>query len=598
MSMLLFANTIHKAIRTTAEKHTEVQPLAYADDITLLGKPRKLAEAYRTLTEELQKVGCRCNPSKSQVLHRQNIESQCDELSADIGAQQKQRVIILGVPISVTHATGATGTASFSKWLDNFKHACTMVKNYAVKDAHGAMQLLFYSIQAKPGFIMQTSNTMSTASLAAFVDNQIQRVLTAIMQVDSNHLSHEDWNTLKTRSRLRIKNGGAGIRPWIDQRVIAYLSNFVNASHKHHSFSTEMYDNIKKYVLAPYGPVRNAMEALRKVKAFATLPEDIRKLINIPTKPEQLIGEDCDNPERNLDTSWRHDTTEQLFEAYNLAFKSEFCDESHPKAQQNHTAMLEKNLPAAGNWILASQQVKLFRLKTDDFAFTMRRWMELPLKFERKDFSTARMCPCGKAVVTCHHLLNCTKYSQFVIRHDTVRDTLKVTCEDYRYRVLVEQRVDDNADLRMDLICEDNANGDHLSVDVQVSTPATADHPRFVSEDSLAFWESKAIAIKNARYKHLVEDGSYWDTTFRIFLMSARGGISGLSHKLLKRLTPQKELRSCGLTYTQYHETLLNMAVIRRTAEQSRWIIQRSRKKSPLISQMGSTEAATTHNDQ
>ena len=116
-----------------------------------------------------------------------------------------------------------------------------------------------------------------------------------------------------------------------------------------------MYDNIKRYVLAPYGPVRNAMEALRKVKAFAILPHDVRKLINIPTKPQQLIGED--NPERNLDTSWRHDTTEQLFEAYNLAFKTEYCDESHPEAQQNHTAMLEKNLQAAGNnWILASQR--------------------------------------------------------------------------------------------------------------------------------------------------------------------------------------------------------------------------------------------------
>eukprot|EP00049_Salpingoeca_infusionum_P016822 m.349503 g.349503 ORF g.349503 m.349503 type:complete len:576 (-) comp16151_c1_seq4:1680-3407(-) len=349
MSMLLFATTIRDAIKTTAEKHPQVQPLAFADDISLIGEPQHVENAFKTLKEELAKLGCKCNPAKSQVLVRAGLHDQCTALASRVGATHSAKITVLGVPIT---GDNSLWTDTFVKWFEEFDASCTHVEEYAKQDSQGAMHMLIQSLQAKPAFIMETTDCHKTTLLAQKVDKRLLKVLAHIAEVKLPTLSTEQKRNLHDIARVPIKGGGVGFRPWQDQRTIAYLSSFVKASDNTHLFTSAINTDIEQFALKSNGPVTHAVQQLQEVAAFNNLNEEQRKRVLRPTNAKQVIGKETDEEmeDYNLTQRWRKEITHRLFEAYEIAYHNEHPGQhASTETLRNYAKLLEKTLWQAAN---------------------------------------------------------------------------------------------------------------------------------------------------------------------------------------------------------------------------------------------------------
>eukprot|EP00049_Salpingoeca_infusionum_P016839 m.349887 g.349887 ORF g.349887 m.349887 type:complete len:1245 (-) comp16155_c1_seq6:884-4618(-) len=380
MSMVLFTMTIHPAIKHTADKFPQIQPLSFADDINLVGETQDLKNAYEHLRDQLLKVGCRCNPNKTQLLERSNNQDLTKKLAQDLGAEHTRTVTVLGVPITGEPQQHAS---EYIPWFQQFVKACAMVEAYSKEDSQGAMHMLTQSVQAKPAFIMETSDTQSTKQLAQQIDEELLRLLYEIAGGDTDYqkLNPERRTEILAKARMPVDRGGVGLRPWSDQRIVAYLSNYVKASHNAQVFSNAVYECIKKYALKQHGPVNMAVQAMKQIKAFTNLSQANGKAVSIPRNQAQVIGEDHDHPNDNLPLDWRQKITDHLFQSYYIQYKQKYCsDSTNEEALHKHAKLLEQNLMAAGKWINASRSVALFRFKTEDYAYALRQRLGMKLQ--------------------------------------------------------------------------------------------------------------------------------------------------------------------------------------------------------------------------
>lgn len=270
MSMLLFTVAISKAIKTTAQFHPTVRPLAFADDINLIGKPADLKKAHATLTTELAKVGCRCSPVKSKLLLKPQCKTECETLASELQAELQTSVKVLGVPIAPTKLAAN----AFDNWKEKFLKDCQAVKDFAATNTQGALKLLIMCIQTQPGFIMQTTPTEETKALADFVDDNIMSTLAYCLDEDLSSLAAEAQEEFTRRARMMIKDGGMGMRPWKHVRLLAYLSNIVKARDSRETFTNKIYDDIAKFARQPNGPAHQAVEELKTVPEFETMNQD------------------------------------------------------------------------------------------------------------------------------------------------------------------------------------------------------------------------------------------------------------------------------------------------------------------------------------
>lgn len=106
LSSLLFALAIQPVYEALVTKHVGVHASAILDDVTLVGTPDELVEAYDTLTREALKIGLQIQPGKCQFIY---FHDQLSPLPSTVHSFMQshqipyyhEAAIILGAPIGI-----------------------------------------------------------------------------------------------------------------------------------------------------------------------------------------------------------------------------------------------------------------------------------------------------------------------------------------------------------------------------------------------------------------------------------------------------------------------------------------------------------------
>ena len=568
MSMVLFALSIRDALKETARAFPTIQPLAYADDVTLTGDIDQLEPAFNKLKDELKKVGCRCNPAKSSVLERHMSKQRCAALAQAIQAKPLPVLKVLGVPIG---SKVQLQNSSFDDFKKDLNTTSIAIESYAGTDAQGAMQLLLTCMQHKPSFIMETAAPSNSNIVVHDTDRILNKLLAQIAGVNFDSLSVQSRARFTARARLAIEDGGVGLRPWKDQRHVAYLATYIKAVQSTDAYANDVYKDIIAFATKPGSPAAQALEAFKNTDAFNCLTEEELQQLRIPSSVRELLGiegDDVDLDDQHHDSSssstnetWRKKTAKKLFKSYALYFRRKYCKvvQGSEREAWRFTHLLENSLPAGGHWIKPDLSIPLLRLHSGQYAYALRQRLELPIT---TGASAHKKCYCGN-LLSYSHLLNCREVGYFTPRHDCVKQRLvQLLRQDGKYQVFTELSVDNQSGDAMDIVCLDNNQEHDTSIDVTITSPKMAT----ATQKDLSKWEADAFARKNARYKTRMEASDTWQTRFFTFLMTPRGGMSPKSLNLLHRMIGPGTHHS-GMSKKKYAEAVLNVAVMRFTSE-------------------------------
>src|SRR5580658_115355 len=108
LSSLLFALTVHPVYQAVVTNHPSVQATAIHDDVTLVGPPDDLVQAYRTVVEQAKTINLHVQPHKCQLVYFHNETEPLSSLVTNFIrnhriSYQDEAAVILGAPIGTNH---------------------------------------------------------------------------------------------------------------------------------------------------------------------------------------------------------------------------------------------------------------------------------------------------------------------------------------------------------------------------------------------------------------------------------------------------------------------------------------------------------------
>jgi hypothetical protein len=392
---MLFAIGIASSLKRVAEKFTDVQILAYLDDVFVFGDPGRILECFESLSKELEASNLFFNKLKCKLLVYNEPPSprMCRGVSV-----VRDGLRVLGVPIGTSSFVQSilrdlyqtyVGTV---KYLDNFNSAESFV-------------LLKSSINARPVHTLRGLHPEFTKSEAIRFDKEIDLALGRVV--------FPGPQVRLSPASLHVKNlsaefGGLGMRGMSIISEAAYVSS----------------------LLAALGYIKSKLPKVYRFRSFARLNAgDLRKChLNHEdgSQSADLLSPFEEMPREELPT--QRFICREIDKARFNSLVTELKGSRNPAWVHWLISSATKGI---SSWLyIASKPVPGLEVKPEAFLDSLKTRLLIPPTFSSSN--AVRICGgCRSPVSDSLHALSCRAMSGMVTkRHDKIVDHIMKYCKE------------------------------------------------------------------------------------------------------------------------------------------------------------------------
>ncbi|MGV8142625.1 MAG: reverse transcriptase domain-containing protein [Candidatus Pacearchaeota archaeon] len=211
--------------------------LSFQDDHFIMGEIDDIIKAFRTLTDELNRIGLCVNSTKSEIYFPREIPHHHNMIISNSKLKVvKDGLIILGSPIGddiYCKNILKTKVSVIKQKLDSLHDSF----NFPVVNPKTRVQTLFYIIRTcipqMFNYFLRTNSPRISQEAAKLLDENVYELI--LKETDSNQFllkasDKEKSNNMK-RMFLQIKKGGFGISSSFHNAVFGYIGSFCLCAH-------------------------------------------------------------------------------------------------------------------------------------------------------------------------------------------------------------------------------------------------------------------------------------------------------------------------------------------------------------------------------
>ncbi|CAI7847058.1 unnamed protein product [Closterium sp. NIES-54] len=359
---LLFAASIHPCLTATASAHPRVVILAYADDITLLGKAEACTEAFLHLTAALLRIGLEHNLGKCEAWSAAAIDPSTLPLSFPIAADGLR---VLGSPIG-------TLAGCASRVRERLAAAAEPLPLLSQMDPQLCLLLLTRCVGRRASFLARTT------PLAVLPEDEWsawgEQLLNTFL--DAAHIatprSDAERRRIWRQAALPVTLGGLGITNPAVEGSYAYLASVVGTSHLLRSLADTLHPDVAA-LLPLMDPTSGSMHALPARLAAAEAappPEALEALQAGKADPQGL------NLQQSLALAVQ---TRRFLRVMNEARRMP------PSPLSGHAQRMQSLLgPGAGDWLLVLPIIPSLGMGPSQLSSAATFRLGLPLPVPRR----------------------------------------------------------------------------------------------------------------------------------------------------------------------------------------------------------------------